>query len=152
MLSRLLIRFLKKYQYILEPYIENIFFGHYHILGNQGRVELAATSRVQNALFNVTSGNITVEEYVFFGHNVCVLTGTHDYNQFELDRQYAIPKSGRDVIIKRGAWVASNVTVLGPCVIGEHSVIAAGSVVIGDVLAFTIVGGVPARKIRDIQR
>jgi len=44
-----------------------------------------------------------------------------------------VPKTGRDVVIGRGAWVSSNALVLGPCRIGEHAVVAAASVVTADV-------------------
>jgi acetyltransferase-like isoleucine patch superfamily enzyme len=43
--------------------------------------------------------------------------------------------------------VASNATILGPCVIGEHAVVAAGAVVTGDVPARTIYAGVPAKLV-----
>jgi acetyltransferase-like isoleucine patch superfamily enzyme len=134
----------------LDKYIQDILFKKYYIYGDASRVKIARTANVNNGLFNVASGDIIVEEYVFFGHNVCILTGIHDYTKFNLDRQKTIPLSGRDIIIKQGAWVASNSTVLGPCVIGEHSVITAGSIVTKDVPPYTIVGGIPARKIREI--
>jgi acetyltransferase-like isoleucine patch superfamily enzyme len=86
----------------------------------------------------------------FLGLHFTVLTGTHDYNTFDRERQTTVPGVGRDVIIKKGAWLASNVTVIGHCIIGEHSVVAAGSVVNKDVPPYTIVGGIPAKVIRKI--
>jgi acetyltransferase-like isoleucine patch superfamily enzyme len=93
---------------------------------------------VNNALFNVASGKITVEDYVLFGHNVCLLTGSHDYRKVELERHLSIPDSGKDITIKRGAWIASNVIIIGPCTIGENSVIGAGSLVCEDVPSDTV--------------
>lgn len=122
------------------------------VFGDPACVSVAATAIVNNALFNTVSGRIVVEEEAFFGHNVCVLTGTHDVATLGLARQSASPVSGRDVVIKTGAWVASNATVLGPCVVGEHAVVAAGAVVVRDVLPYTIVGGVPARVIGQVPR
>jgi hypothetical protein len=57
---------------------------------------------------------------------VSVLTGNHDINRFGRERQTAIQRSGRDVVVGEGAWLASHVLVLGPCRIGEHAVVAAG--------------------------
>jgi acetyltransferase-like isoleucine patch superfamily enzyme len=125
---------------------------HHYVYGDQSMVEIAETARVNNGLFNVGSGRIVVEDYVFFGHNVCVITGTHDYTKFDLERQTAIPETGRDVLIKRGAWIATNVTILGPCTIGEHAVIAAGALVNGDVPPYAIMAGVPARQVGTIDR
>src|ERR687898_502749 len=93
---------------------------------------------------------IAVGEYAFFGHNVSVLTGTHDINTFGRERQLAIPRSGRDIVIGEGAWVASNAMVLGPCVIGAHAVVGGGSLVLGDVEPYTIVAGSPAKVLRTI--
>jgi len=99
---------------------------------------------VNNAIFNLYSGEIHVGEYAFFGYNVCVLTGTHDYRLFGKYRQLAVPHSGRDVIIEDGAWIGTNVTIIGPCIIGKNAVVAAGAVVTHDVPALEIVAGVPA--------
>ncbi|HKO60665.1 MAG TPA: acyltransferase [Pyrinomonadaceae bacterium] len=136
----------------LQPPLEAALLRQYHVYGDASLVELAETASVNNGLFNVASGKIKIEDYVFFGHNVCVITGTHDYNKFDLERQQTIPASGRDIVIKRGAWIGSNVTILGPCSVGEHSVVAAGSLVRDDVPPYSIVAGVPARKIRNISR
>ncbi len=57
------------------------------------------------------------------------------------DSKYSI-EVGNDVYIGYG------VTVIGPCRIGNSAVIAAGAVVTGDIPAYTIVGGVPAKIIR----
>ncbi|MGL4551465.1 MAG: acyltransferase [Gemmataceae bacterium] len=117
------------------------------VCGDPNRLTVAPTAVVNNALFNTVSGTISVEGFAFFGHNVCILTGTHDISALGQARQTTCPTTGRDIRIREGAWVASNATVLGSCEIGEHAVVAAGAVVIGDVAPFTIVGGVPARVI-----
>ena len=46
---------------------------------------------VNNALFNVSGGTITVGKYAFFGHDVAILTGTHDIEKFGRERQLAVP-------------------------------------------------------------
>jgi acetyltransferase-like isoleucine patch superfamily enzyme len=117
------------------------------IFGDPSRVSIAETAALNNALLNTRSGRIVVGEYVFCGHNVCLLTGTHEVGAPMHLRKTAIPTEGRDITIGPGAWLASNSTILGPCVIGEMAIIAAGAVVIGDVAPYTIVGGVPARVI-----
>jgi acetyltransferase-like isoleucine patch superfamily enzyme len=122
----------------------------YLVHGDKARLRIHPTAVVNNALFNVGSGDISVGEYAFFGHNVSVLTGTHDINKFGRERQLAIPRAGRDIVIGEGAWLASNVLVLGPCVIGAHAVVGGGSLVIGDVEPYSIVAGSPARVLRTI--
>jgi acetyltransferase-like isoleucine patch superfamily enzyme len=115
------------------------------IYENPARLHIHPTAVVNNALFNLSSGDITVERDAFFGHNVAILTGTHDINTFGAERKVAVPRTGRDVRIGEGAWLSSFVIVVGPCTIGEHAVVGVGSLVLDDVAAYTIVAGSPAK-------
>jgi hypothetical protein len=72
-------------------------------------------------------------------------------DKFDRERQTAIPRTGRDVVIHEGAWLASGVLVLGPCEIGAHAVVGAGSLVLGDVPPYAIVVGRPAKLVRMIE-
>src|SRR6266540_4290333 len=113
----------------------------YQVHGDRARLLIDPTAVVNNALFNLSSGEITVGRHAFFGHNVSVLPGTHDIEVYGRERQVAIPRSGRDVVIHEGAWLASEVLVLGPCEIGAHAVVGAGSLVLGDVPPYAIMVG-----------
>ena len=70
----------------------------------------------------------------------------------DLSRRFS---EGKEIIgevrIKRGAFIGMNSTIMPGVTIGEGAVVAAGSVVTRDVEPFTVVGGVPAKKIRDYQ-
>jgi len=118
--------------------------------GDRSKLHLHDTAVVNTALFNLSSGTVTVGEYAFFGHDVAVLTGTHDITKFGRERQTEIPRSGRDVVIEEGVWLASHCLVLGPCHIGAHAVVAGGSLVREDVEPYTVVAGRPAKPIRKI--
>ena len=117
--------------------------------GSTKKIIIGKNVKLLNTLFNTISGVITIEDDVFFGHNVCVITGAHDVSRRGMDRQQA-SLHNRNIFIGRGVWIASNVTVMGPCRIGEHSVIAAGSAVRGDVRACSLYAGVPAVFIKEI--
>ena len=119
--------------------------------GQNSRVLLGNNVHLANTLFNTTSGMIVVGDDVFFGHNVCLLTGTHDYRKKGADRHAAIPDSGRDIYIGNGTWVASGATIVGPCRIGENAVIAAASLLTeGDYPGGYIYAGAPAKAIKAI--
>lgn len=57
----------------------------------------------------------------------------------------------REVEIGEGAWLAARVTVLPGARIGAGAVIAAGSVVAGDIPPNAVAGGIPARVLRAAQ-
>lgn len=118
--------------------------------GDRSRLHLPDSAIVNNALFNMSGGEITIGEYAFFGHDVAVLTGTHDIEKFGRERQLGFPRSGRDVVIGDGVWLASHVLVLGPVTIGEHAVVAGGSLVREDVEPYTVVAGRPAKVIKTL--
>ena len=122
----------------------------YQVHGSLERLHIDPTAIVNNALFNVSGGEITVGEYAFFGHEVAVLTGTHDITKFGRERQTTYPRSGRDVVIEEGVWVASHAMVLGPVRIGKHAVVAAGALVLEDVPAYAVVAGRPAKVLKKI--
>lgn len=122
------------------------------VYGDPARLHVAPTAVLNNALINLSSGDVTIGDYAFFGHNVSVLTGTHDWTKFGRERQVSVPDSGRDVIIEEGVWVSSNATIVGPCRIGAHSVVGVGSLVLKDVEPYTIVAGSPAKILRTIPR
>ena len=122
------------------------------IYGDATRLHIHPTAVVNNALFNLSSGDITVGQHAFFGHNVAILTGTHDFTKFGAERQVAVPKTGRDVVIGEGAWLSSFAIVVGPCSIGAHAVVGVGSLVLDDVAPYTVVAGSPATVRRTIPR
>jgi acetyltransferase-like isoleucine patch superfamily enzyme len=100
------------------------------IFGDARRVHVhpSAVNGMQNTLFNVSSGDIYVDERAFCGHNVMLITGTHDYRLMG-EARHAAPKTGRDIRIGKHVWLCSGVTVLGDVSIGDNAVVAAGSIV-----------------------
>lgn len=122
------------------------------VYGDPARLHISPTAVVNNALFNLSSGDITVADHAFFGHNVSVLTGTHDWTKFGAERQVAVEESGRDVVIEEGVWVSSSAIIVGPCRIGAHAVVGVGSLVLRDVEPYTVVAGNPARVLRTIPK
>ena len=121
--------------------------GEPQVFGPADRLRLGASVNLQDTLFNVVSGRITIGDDVFFGHRCMVLTGTHDVGFLGASRQTAIPAEGRDVVIGAGVWIASGAIVIGPSRIGDHAVVSAGSIVRGDVEPFAIVAGNPAVQV-----
>lgn len=91
-------------------------------------------------------GGIEIGDGALIGHNAVITTLNHD-----LDPARRADMHPALVRIGRGAWLGANVTVLPGVTIGDGAVIGAGSVVTKDVPANTVVVGVPARRVRDIE-
>jgi acetyltransferase-like isoleucine patch superfamily enzyme len=62
---------------------------------------------------------------------------------------HAQPVSFKGIVIGDDVWIGANVVVLDGVTIGAHSILAAGAVVTKDVPEYSIVGGNPARVLRD---
>jgi acetyltransferase-like isoleucine patch superfamily enzyme len=125
---------------------------HPYIFGfDPSRVSIAPGVVLNDVLLNCGAGDIRIEQDVFFGHGVTVIAGNHDYTLFGAERQRTLIE-GRNVVIGEGAWIATNATIVGPCHVGEHAVVAAGAVVVGDVPAYAVVAGVPAKMVSHIKR
>lgn len=91
---------------------------------------------------------VTIEDDVFVGHGVMFINDkvprstTGDALQTEAD-WVVVP-----TVIKKGASLGTNCTIMCGVTVGEHAVVGAGSVVLKNVAAATVVAGNPARVIR----
>ncbi len=85
---------------------------------------------------------ITIEDNVFIGPNV---TFTNDLNP----RSKVYPENFLKTLVKKGASIGANATILPGITIGENAMIGAGSVVLKDVPANTVWVGNPARQIKN---
>ena len=89
-------------------------------------------------------GGITIEDNVLIAPKVSLLSEGHPVSPNE--RQSLVPGQ---VHIKKNAWIGAGATILPGVTIGENAVVAAGAVVSKDVPANTVVGGVPAKHIKN---
>lgn len=92
-------------------------------------------------------GGITIDDGALLGHNVVLATLNHCMNPEQRANLEPAP-----IHIGRNVWIGANAMVLPGVTIGDGAVIAAGAIVTKDVPANTIVGGIPAKKIKNIPR
>jgi acetyltransferase-like isoleucine patch superfamily enzyme len=90
-------------------------------------------------------GGITIEDGVLIAPKVSLLSEGHPVSPKE--RQALVPGH---IHIKKNAWIGTGATILPGVIVGENAVVAAGSVVSKDVPANTVVGGIPAKHIKNI--
>jgi UDP-2-acetamido-3-amino-2,3-dideoxy-glucuronate N-acetyltransferase len=94
---------------------------------------------------------VHIEDNVFVGHGVMFTNdlfpkATNADGSPQTEADWKVIKT----IVKKGASIGSNATILCGITIGENALIGAGSVVTKDVLPNTVVAGVPAKIIKTL--
>jgi acetyltransferase-like isoleucine patch superfamily enzyme len=94
---------------------------------------------------------VTIEDNVFIGHSVTFINDSYPRatvadGQLQTESDWKVEPT----IVKKGASIGSGSTVLSRVVIGEDSLVGAGSVVTKNVPAKTVVAGNPAKVLRQI--
>ena len=110
---------------------QNVFVGNRVVIGDR--------CKIQNnvSVYN----NVTLEEGVFCGPSM-VFTNVHNPRALvERKDEY------RDTLVKKGATLGANCTIVCGVTIGEYAFIGAGAVVNKDVKPYALMVGVPARQI-----
>jgi len=114
---------------------------------NFGRfISIGKNVFINHACSFLDMGGINIEDNVLIGPKVNLITENHPLDP--KDRKTLICKP---IIIKQNAWIGAGATILPGVSIGENSVVAAGSLVNVDVPPNTVVGGVPAKHIKNIE-
>lgn len=110
---------------------QNVFVGNKVVIGNR--------CKIQN---NVSVyDNVTLEEGVFCGPSMVFTNVYNPRSLIERKSEY------RDTLVKRGATIGANSTIVCGVTIGEFAFIGAGAVVNKDVKPYALMVGVPARQI-----
>lgn len=96
---------------------------------------------------------VQIEDDVFIGHNVSFINdkfprGTNADGGLQTEADWEVVPT----IVRRGASIGTGSTILCGVTIGEGAMVGAGSVVTRDVAPYTVVAGVPARRLKSISK
>jgi UDP-2-acetamido-3-amino-2,3-dideoxy-glucuronate N-acetyltransferase len=110
---------------------QNVFVGNNVVIGDN--------CKIQN---NVSVyDNVFLEEGVFCGPSM-VFTNVHNPRSL-IERKDEF----RDTVVKKGATLGANCTIVCGVTIGEYAFVGAGALIIRDVQAYALLVGVPAKQI-----
>jgi UDP-2-acetamido-3-amino-2,3-dideoxy-glucuronate N-acetyltransferase len=110
---------------------QNVFVGNKVVIGDR--------CKIQN---NVSVyDNVTLEEGVFCGPSMVFTNVYNPRSLIERKDQF------RDTLVKKGATLGANCTIVCGVTIGEYAFVGAGTVINKDVPAYALVVGVPGRQI-----
>ena len=90
-------------------------------------------------------GGIEIEDNVMLAPGVKLLSEGHP---IEPEKRASL--STGKILIKKNAWIGANATILAGVTIGENSVVAAGAVVHKNVPDNVVVGGIPAKILKEL--
>ena len=109
---------------------QNVFVGN--------RVVIGDNCKIQN---NVSVyDNVTLEDDVFCGPSMVFTNVINPRSAVSRKNEY------KDTLVKRGATLGANCTIVCGVTIGEHAFIGAGAVVTKDVKPYALIVGVPGRQ------
>ena len=113
-----------------------------------GRIHIENNVSINKNFSIVSREKISIGNNVSIGPNCCIYDHDHDFSNKDL----LIQKQGynsKEIFIGNNVWIASNVFIGKGVKISNGAIVASGSVVVNDVEENTVVGGVPAKFIKN---
>lgn len=128
--------------------------GDESMIGTFVEIQKGATigKRVKVSSHTFICEGVTIEDYAFIGHGVMFINDRYPRaanpdGSLQTEEDWSVIPT----LVKRGASIGSNATILCGVTIGEGAIVGAGSIVTHDVPPYTIVAGNPARRLRSVE-
>jgi acetyltransferase-like isoleucine patch superfamily enzyme len=93
-------------------------------------------------------GKVKAGKYVMLAPDVTIAGADHIFDQPGIPMYFAGRSELKETVIEDDVWIGARVCILAGIKIGRGSIVAMGSVVTKDVPPYSIVGGIPAKLIR----
>lgn len=123
---------------------------------NKGEIIIGRFNSINGTKINAGDAKVVIGSFCSVAEGVRMLTYGHNKNRlttyyinrhlFKCNTPDDVHIKG-DIFIEDDVWIGTNAIILGGVHIGRGSIIAAGSVVTKDVEPYSIIGGVPAKRI-----
>jgi acetyltransferase-like isoleucine patch superfamily enzyme len=96
---------------------------------------------------NVIIGPVTIHDHIMTAQNVVMSGLNHGFDEVTRGFRYQ-PCTTAEIVIGEGCWIGANSVITAGVNVGKYCIIAAGSVVNKDVPPYTMVGGTPAKILK----
>jgi len=116
--------------------------------GGSGAVEIGADCAVNSGTVMYTGNGIRIGDAVLIAANCTLAPTNHEFgDRATRIRDQGFQPSRGGIVIGDDVWLGANTVVLDGAVIGQGCVIAAGSVVRGELEPYSIYAGAPAKRV-----
>ncbi|WP_309644328.1 acyltransferase [Phenylobacterium sp.] len=116
--------------------------------GGSGAVEIGADCAINSGTVMYTGNGIRIGDAVLIAANCTLAPTNHEFgDRAKRIRDQGFQPSRGGIVIGDDVWLGANTVVLDGAVIGQGCVIAAGSVVRGELEPYSIYAGVPAKRV-----
>ena len=105
------------------------------------KIRIGSYTHINRKVFLDARGGIEIGNSVSISHNVSIISASHNVNSKDFSFKNEL------IIIQDYVFIGANTTILEGVTIGKGAVVCTGAVLTKDVEPFTIVAGVPAKKI-----
>jgi len=118
--------------------------------GGRPKITIGDGTAIQFYFHCGAAESVTIGKNVLISGRVFVTDHDHVFNDHVLPARKCHELRTAPVVIEDGVWLGEGCVILKGVTVGERAVVGANAVVTKDVPPFTVVGGIPARVIRDI--
>lgn len=134
---------------LIENCGDNVKIGtNVQILG-WNKLSIGSNVSIHSNCYIDANGGIKIGNNVSIAHNSTILSTNHDWVNQNIPIKYN-PVKFSEVYISDDVWVGCGCRILSGVTVGNRCVVAAGAVVNKNIESRTIVGGIPAKKIKEI--
>ncbi|WP_082660568.1 acyltransferase [Pseudoalteromonas sp. H103] len=127
----------------------NVYIGRFVIIKNITSLSIGDNVSIHDYCYLDAIGGININDDVSIAHSSSLISFEHFYGEDDTPIKYSGLVLG-DINIERNVWIGCGVRILSNSYIKTKVIVAAGSVVRGELKSSSIYAGVPARKVKDI--
>lgn len=123
-------------------------YGYIEARTSRSRIDFGKNIHISNAVSIISEKQITIKDNVLIGYNCSIVDS--NFHDLTFNKRHETDPNPQEVIIEENVFIGNNVTILKGVVIGGNSVVGAGSIVTKSFPANVIIGGNPAKIVKEL--